>query len=186
MKYVVSLVLAAVILSGCGAGATEMDRAICLRNALLQSRGCTFESVITADYGSKVYTFRMNCTLDENNTLTFVVLEPDTIAGISGKFASDGGKLIFDETVLAFPALTDGQLTPVSAPWILMNTLRAGYITACGIDGDGLRIRINDSYETDALTLDIYTDVNDIPVYGEILWKERRILSVDIRNFSFL
>ena len=116
MKYVVSLVLAAVILSGCGAGATEMDRAICLRNALLQSRGCTFESVITADYGSKVYTFRMNCTLDENNTLTFVVLEPDTIAGISGKFASDGGKLIFDETVLAFPALTDGQLTPVTPP----------------------------------------------------------------------
>ena len=186
MKYVVSLVLAVIILSGCGVGATEMDRAISLRNALLQSQGCTFEAVITADYGSKIYTFRMNCALDENNILTFVVLEPDTITGISGKFASDGGKLIFDETVLAFPALTDGQLTPVSAPWILMNTLRTGYITACGIDGDGLRIRINDSYETDALTLDIYTDVNDIPVCGEILWKDRRILSVDIRNFSFL
>lgn len=186
MKFVVSLVLSIVILAGCSPGSTEMDRAISLRNALLQSEGCAFDAVITADYGNKIYTFRMNCLVDKNGSLTFTVLEPDTISGITGIVSSEGGKLIFDETVLAFPALTDGQLTPVSAPWIVVNTLRTGYITACGMDGEGLRIRVNDSYESDSLTLDIRTDSNDIPVYGEILWKDRRILSVDIRNFSFL
>lgn len=186
MKIVLAFILAAVILVGCGSGSGGLDRAVSLRNMVLQSAGCAFEAVITADYGDKCYTFRMNCTSDASNNLFFTVLEPETISGISGKFTTDGGKLIFDETILAFPTLADDQLTPVSAPWIFLNTLRAGYITACGIAEDGLRILINDTYEEESLSLDIRTDSNDVPQFCEIFWNERRILSVDIRNFHFL
>jgi hypothetical protein len=49
-----------------------------------------------------------------------------------------------------------------------------------------IRVAIDDSYGEDALHLDIWLDENDLPKRGEILWKGRRILSLDIENFVFL
>ncbi len=37
-----------------------------------------------------------------------------------------------------------------------MKTLRSGYITSAGMDGGRLRLTIDDSYEDDALHLDIW------------------------------
>ena len=82
--------------------------------------------------------------------------------------------------------LADGQLTPVAAPWVLTKTLRSGYLTSCGADGEYLRLAIDDSYEEDALHLDIWLGSEDLPVRGEVLWQGRRILSLQIKNFTFL
>ena len=75
--------------------------------------------------------------------------------------------------------LTDDQITPVSAPWILMRTLRGGYITSC-TDG---RITIDDSYDDDALKLDITLNGEKIPSFVEIYWKNRRILTLEVKSF---
>ena len=82
--------------------------------------------------------------------------------------------------------LADGQVSPVSGPWILMKTLRSGYLTSCGMEAGCIRVAIDDSYADDALHLDIWLDEKDLPKRGEILWKGRRILSLDIENFVFL
>ena len=109
---------------------------------------------------------------------------PETIAGITGTFTGEKGLLTFDDFALEFPRLTDDQITPISGPWILMKTLLGGYLTSCGPDGENLRVTIHDSYEEDALTMDIWLDGENKPIRGEILYDGRRIVTMDIENFS--
>ncbi len=151
----------------------------------LLAGSATFDAAITADYGDKTYTFSADCVVDAQGELTFSVTEPQSIAGITGTVSAKGGKLTFDGHALAFELLADGQVTPVTGPWILMNTLRSGYLTSCGAEGEKLRLAIDDSYKDDALHLDIWLDGNDLPERGEILWQGRRILSIAVSNFKF-
>ena len=159
-----------VFLSGCGAGEGNLERAMELRARLLGCTNCTFDAAITADYGDEVHTFAMNCTGDKNGSLQFTVTAPETIAGITGKFEGQKGMLTFDEFALEFPRLTDDQITPVSGPWILLRTLMGGYLTSCGPD--------------DALVLDIWLSAENTPIRAEILYDGRRIVTMDIENFT--
>ena len=185
MRKILIILLVAFGLSGCNSNGDALDRAVSLRNRLLQNQVCTFDAVITADYGNEIYTFRTKCKFNEDRSLSFEVVEPNTIAGISGNISAGNGIIRFSDTILAFPMLADGQITPVTAPWVIMNTLCSGYIQYCGDDNFGIRIGIHDSYLEEALMLDIWTDEEDLPVRGEILWDSNRILSVDIIDFCF-
>ncbi len=186
MKRIFAVLLAIVMLSGCKGADRGLNRVIALREKILASSGCLFDAVITADYGDKVYTFNMACQTNEQGDLTFTVTDPQTISGITGTVTQQGGHLTFDDQALAFQMLADGQVTPVSAPWLLIRTLRSGYISACGTDGDNLRVAIDDSYREDALHLDIWIDSQDLPIRGEILWQGQRVVSLEVRNFSYM
>ena len=147
MKRCLPLLLCICLLWGCSGG-ESMDQALAMRSAIEQANSCAFRARITADYGDQVYVFVMECQADPKGNVTFTVAEPEVIAGITGKLSADGGSLTFDDQVLAIPMLTDEQITPVAAPWILIKTLRAGYITSCSKG----RVTIDDSYADDALT----------------------------------
>ena len=183
MKRMIWLVFAVVLLCGCSAGNGQLDRAMALRAELIAKSVC-FDAQITADYGDKSYTFGMHCSCDTQGNLKFEVTEPDTSAGITGEVSAKGGKLTFDDTALAFELMADGQISPVSAPWVLMKTLRGGYLTSCTQEGDSLRVAIDDSYEEDALHLDIWLDGQDLPKIAEIYWQGRRLLTVSVSNFT--
>lgn len=185
MKRWVALLLIVVLLSGCGKN-SELDRAVAMRERLLSANGCSFDVEITADYGEKVYTFSLTCQTDQMGNLNFTVQAPDSISGITGEVSAKGGKLTFDGNALAFDLLADGQVSPVSAPWILISALRGGYLTSCGVDEEYLRLAIDDSYEEDALHLDVWLDSEDAPVRGEILWGGRRIVSMEVKNYGLL
>ena len=186
MKRIAAVLTLLLLLAGCGTHNGDLDRAVSLRNKLVKSNGLEFDAVITADYGDKIHKFSMRCTSDALGNIKFTVTDPATIAGISGLISEDGGKLTFDKEALAFQLLADGQIAPVAAPWILMNTLIGGYLTACGEDGAGLRISIDDSFKGDPLHIDIWTDADDYPCRGEVLWQGRRILSMEVSNFKIL
>lgn len=185
MKRLLAVVLLLLTLSGCSVMQSEMDKAMDLRTRLLGG-GCAFDVTVTADCVQKVYTFGMNCVFDSNGTMTFQVTEPETISGISGSISNEGAKLTFDDQALLFEAIADGQITPVSAPWLLVRTLRSGYLKGSGKYDGGIYIQIDDSYENDALHLDIWTDESNVPVRAEIQWQGRRILSMSVENFTFL
>lgn len=185
MKRIVILLCALLLLTGCSGKNQELDRAMNLRSKLL-SKTVAFDANITADYGDKTYTFAMNCQVDSQGQLSFTVIEPELISGITGTVSATGGKLTFDDVALSFELLADGQFSPVSGPWILMKTLRSGYLTSCTQEGDAFRISIDDSYKEDALHLDIWLNSEDAPIRGEIMWQGRRLLSIDVKNFTFL
>ena len=186
MKRIAVVLCVLLLLTGCAGTQEQLDRAMALRSKLLAASGCSFDAVVTADYGDLSYTFSMNCQGDDQGNLQFSVTEPETIAGISGTVSATGGKLTFDEKALTFGLRADGLVSPVSAPWVLLKTLRSGYLTSCGQEGEYLRLSIDDSYAEDALHLDIWLGEGDLPIQSDIYWQGRRLLSVKVENFTFL
>ncbi len=174
------------ILCGCGAQADGMTRALSIRQQVLDAKGFQFEAEVAADFGDNTYTFVMQCQCQTGGKFSFAVLQPDTIAGISGTISNEGGKLVFDDKALAFPLIADGEVSPVSAPWLLMRTIQSGYIATAAVEDDLLHLQIDDSYAEDALQLDIWFNDQDQPVHGDIMWQGRRILSVSIKAFAFV
>lgn len=157
------------------------------RASLLSATECRFQATVTADYGDEVYRFTLDCRCDELGNLRFSVLEPDSISGISGTISGEGGKLTFEnDTVLAFETLKDGQVTPVTAPWLMMKTLRGGYVTSCGTEENSMRVSVDDSYLDKPLRFDIWFNDEDVPHHAEVLWEDRRILALDVINFEIL
>lgn len=179
------LILCAVLLTGCK-GDDTLSKAFSLRESVLAAEGCSFDARITADYGDKIYVFGMQCRFDTAGNLTFTVSEPDSIAGISGTIHENGGKLTFDDQMLAFPLIADEQLSPVSAPWVFMKALRSGYIHSSAQGEDYTQLCIDDSYQEDAMQVDVFLSTSGQPYRAEILWKNRRILSLEITGFAFL
>ena len=185
MKWI-ALVLVAVLLSGCGVHSGELDKVMELRSQLLVGQGCCFEAEVIADYSDKTYSFTVNYQADSKGNVTFAVKAPETIEGISGTISAEGGKLTFDDKALAFEMLADGQVTPVSAGYLLVKTLREGYIRGCGTNGEETELMIDDSFQEDALHLDIRLNRENMPVSAEILYTDRRFLSLEVKNFRLL
>ena len=185
VKITALLLCFSVILFGCKASGNCLDKAVSFRNKMLESNGCSFQTKITADYGENVYKFSLACASDKAGNVTFEVMEPESICGICGKITAQGGAITFDDQVLAFQTLADDELTPVSAPWLLIKTLRSGYIRSCADTDDGFVVTIDDSYEENSLRLVISLE-DDVPDECEIFWKGRRILTVDIEEFAFV
>ena len=172
-------------LAGCKNASTPLDRAMTLRNSVLESNGCSFQATVSADYGEKYYVFSMDCVSDKEGNLKFTVISPETISGITGQISTEGGALTFDDKLLTFPTIADGQITPVTTPWLFIKTLRSGYMNSCTSGSDGYQLSIDDSYADSALRLFISVE-NDLPVLGEIYWKGSRVLSIHVENFTYL
>lgn len=163
-----------------------MKQGLEFRNRLLDAPGCAFTAKVTGDYGDMIHVFSARCRSDETGAVTFQLSEPDTLAGIAGTVSEEGGRMTFEDKALCFPLLTDEQLTPAAAPWILLKTLRSGYLTSACQEEDLLRLSMDDTYEEDALHLDIWMDESRLPVRADILYDGKRILSVEVDDFVFL
>ena len=184
MKRIFLILICLLYLSGCSSGQEPIDVAHKLRSDILHSSSCLFNAHITADYGDELYEFDMQCEFDQLGNLMFSIKKPDSIAGITGRVDAKEGAFTFDDQVLAFKKITDGQLTPVTAPWVLMQAVRGGYISACGKDKDGYHIQLDESYEENPLTLDLWINHNMEISRGELLWDGRRILSIDVTDYK--
>ena len=185
MKRLTSLLMTLIVFSGCAAANGEMEEALNIRSRMLSS-GCSFRCQITADYIDTVEVFTLDCSVDPDGKVEFTVVEPESIRSITGQVEGEKGALTFDDVILAFPLMADDRLSPVSSPWILIQTVRKGYITACTREGEGLHLTIDDSYADDALTLEVWTDQQGFPTAGEICWQGRRVVSMTVEGFAYL
>ena len=185
MKKMIVVVMMLMFMTGCGSSNSTLKPALELRNRLLAGNGCSFDAVITADYGEKLYNFEMHCDVDSKGDMQFSVIAPESIQGISGIIDGGGGRLTYEDFILAFPNIIDDNTTPVMAPWILINSLRCGYIQSVSSSDEYDVVTVNDSYEDDALELDVWLGRDGLPVGGEILYRGRRYLTVNVTNFAF-
>ena len=186
MRRLLCLIAMICVLSGCQTGNEQVNKALNLRQKLLAGNGCSFFAEITADYGDIIYQFSMACQADKQGNLGFSVTAPESISGITGTVAETGGHLTFDGTALTFATIADGQVTPITAPWLFLKTLRSGYIVSCAATEDATYLQIDDSYQDRAIHLDIWLDEDGMPVRAEILWEGKRILSVIVKDFLIL
>ena len=183
MKKMLCLTALVLVLTGCSAGQVELEEALAFRSGVLGAGSVSFDARITADYTDRVERFGLHCRADSAGAVTFTVTDPEAISGITGSVAGIQGTLTFDDTVLAFPLLAQERLSPVSGPWVMIQALRSGYITACVREGDLLHLTVNDSYEEDALTLEIWIRGREVTA-AEIAWRGIRQMSLEITNFS--
>ena len=184
MKYLV-FVLCCLFLSGCEKNDDALVELLSFREQI-QSQSFRFDANITADYGDELHNFCMLCEFNKEGDMNFTVLEPESISMITGSISNHGAQLTFDDKILAFEMLADGQITPVTAPWILIKTLKSGYINSYGEIGNEMLVKIDDSYESEPFYTDISFSEANMPKRGEIIWQGRRILCVEIENFAFL
>lgn len=186
MKRYLAAVLLLLILCGCRKSDGEIDKVMQLREKLMASEETSFTVGITADYGERIFHYKISCKADKDETLHFNVIEPEEISGLTGTISRSGGKITFDDVALAFDLLADGQVSPISAPWLLLHTLRGGYLLSCVNEGELLRVEINDSYEERALRLDIWLNEQGSPVNAEVLWDGKRIVTMTVEDFTIL
>jgi hypothetical protein len=184
MKRLLTLLIVTFILVGCSQE-NGMEQALNLRKQVQDGNGCSFYAEVTADYGDTLYTFQMECQYLDDGILKFCVVQPENISGITGTVSNQGGRLTFDDKVLAFELLVDGLLSPVSTPWVVMNGISSGYISMCDYDADDLHIRLDDTYGDEPVLIDIWCS-GSAPRHAEILYGGKRILSMKFEKFSFL
>ena len=186
MRYrLAAIVCVLFLLTGCKGTGDSLGKAVALRNRLLDGNGCHFRTTVTADYGEQIYVFEMDCQIDRDGNLSFTVTEPATIAGITGEISGTGGAITFHDKILAFQTIADGLVTPVSAPWLFVKTLRSGYLKDTAKTEQGYEISIDDSYAEESLQMQIAI-TEDLPVFAEIFWQGRRILTLSVEEFSIL
>ena len=184
MKRISCLMILLFLLTGCSSD-DSLDKAMDLREKMTKSR-CSFDSKITADYGNTQQNFSMYCQTDAEGNLIFSVVEPESIAGISGIISESGAKLTFDGKAVAFPLLAEGQLSPISGPWLLIKALRGGYLSSCCMEDNLYHLSIDDSYEAQSMRLEIWFDDDGSVTYAEIFWKDRMLLSMNIEKFAYV
>ena len=186
MKRIICLLLVVMFLTGCSKENSAMEQAIGFRNSLLQATSVSFDAAITADFGNVLHSFRMNCQWDSSNEMRFIVLGPDTISGIAGTISQDSGKITFDDQALFFEIIADGVITPVSAPWVVMSAMKSGYIKGAGVQNNGYIIQLDDSYNENALRVNLEMNSDFVPEFAEIFYDGRRVVSTYFENFTIL
>lgn len=185
MKKCLCLAALLLVLPGCALDGGDTEQALAFRQTLQEAKGICFDAGITADYGDRVERFTLRCQADPRGDLNFTVLHPAEISGITGSVAGSQGKLTFDDTVLAFPMLAQQRLSPLSGPWVVVQALLKGYITSCVREGELLHLTVNDSYEDDPLTLELWIRDNALAA-AEIGWRGLRQMTLEIENFSLV
>ena len=186
MKRWLAIIMLVFFLSGCSGENSSLEQVIVCRQKLTGGNGCCFDGYITADYGDRLYSFVLSCQMDSYGTVEFTVIAPESIKGITGIMEEEKGALTFDEHVLAFSMLADGYISPVSAPWLMIRSLRSGYIRGCGVEEEYIRATIDDTYEGEPIQLDVWFDESLLPTYVDYLWQGRRIISMQVKNFQYL
>lgn len=184
MKRFSCLFLCVCFLYGCSSSNPKLEKALEFRNAILSGTSCSFIADISATIDDDIYTFKIDCTTDSTGKLEFAVLEPESIAGICGEVSDSGTFITFDDVVLGLPQVADGRLNPVSSPWVFINSLRSGYLTAVGESDDGFTLSIDDSYEEDSIRLNVYTSMDFVPNRVEMFQNGICFLTMQIRSFQ--
>ena len=186
MRKIVAVYVLIMLLCGCTLRDDSLTEALEFREKLATSSGCEFDACVTADYFDSVCSFSLSCSFQSNGDMSFIVLQPETIQGITGSICENNGYIDFADKVLAFPLMPDSQLSPASAPWIVLRALRNGYITACSTESDHYSLYIDDTYDQNPIRVMMKLTRDFRPEYAEIFCNSRRILAMEITGFQFL
>ena len=77
-------------------------------------------------------------------------------------------------------------MSPASAPYVVAESWRTGYITSVGQEENGLRLTVDTSLEEDPLTVDTWLDrEKGIPIFAEVCYNGQRILTISISEFQY-
>lgn len=168
--------------TGCSAKGTPMQDAIIFRTKLMETGSCSFTAEITANYEDRQYGFTMACSYEAEQTV-LEVLAPENIAGITAYVKENDTRLQFDGTELTFGAMANGNISPVSSPWLLTQCWVGEYIAFAAKEEETERITYLRGYDEEELTVDTWFS-EGVPVYAEVSWDNYKYISIRILDFQ--
>ncbi len=134
------------LLCACGGGPAAVDEsealALSIREELLGKTSCLCQADVTADYGQRVYQYKLEAAASAEET-TVVLSEPETVAGITARLKNGESVLEFDGLSVETGALNADGLTPLSAVPALLEAARSGYIRACAFEEEKALLRVD-------------------------------------------
>ena len=182
MKRLFVAVLIVSFLLGCESNTNSYHDIITMREKLNCGAQCKFTAFVTLDYGESLYTFAAECETDSQNNMSLTIVEPAAITGICCEIDAESGKLVFDDNILGFEMLADDQITPVCVPWLLLKTLRGGYISSYGAES----VLFDDSFKGCEFSTRLYFGKNGLPSEAEFIWQGKRIASMTVADFTIV
>lgn len=173
------------LLGGCSTQTDAMQQALDFRAALLSAQGCDFTAHVTLDYGESVTKFTLACTYDVQKGLHLRVVEPQSIAQIEADVCGEEAVITFEDAQLALDSLADGNLTPLSAPFLVCKSWLEGYIDAAGRQDEQLRVSYLSGYGSKELTIDTwFLAQTGWPIRAEIAHDGITVLKLELTNFT--
>lgn len=127
-------------LSACGSQTSSDDAlALQVRKQYLDMTQCAGEAALHADYGERVYDYRVSFRWQKDGEMVLEILEPESLVGTSARIAAGETYLSFDGVSLETGPLSPDGLSPIDAIPAALRYLCEGYIAACGSETRGER-----------------------------------------------
>lgn len=187
LKIAAVLMILLCLLTACGGKENDALQApMEFRASLIEAGGCTFCAEITADYGDSVSTFSVSCRCLTDGTAHVELTDPASVAGIEAELSDCGDTLVFGETAVAFDALANGILAPVSVPSVLTAVWTSAYIRASGDESECMRTTYEYGYDEELLIADCWFNEKMIPIHAEFCYNNKMILKMEITDFSLV
>lgn len=183
-RILLSVLLCFVVLSACAGDDGHIRPAIDFRAALVQSGGCSFTGEISADDGECIQIFRLSCDADAGGALSFTILEPETLEGISATVTEGGERLDYDGLSVDLGLLADESLAPAAAPGVILQSWLEGYILWGGESEEYYEVTYEQELNQVLLKV-VTTFKNKLPISAEVCYNNGRILQMKIEEFQF-
>jgi outer membrane lipoprotein-sorting protein len=134
VKALALMIALILLLASCKvAGKAADEMALDIRTALLEAEKLEITTNVTADYGDRVYDFKLKFT--GNADLGEIeILAPESIAGLKAEVSISGGTLKYDGATLDTGALTGDGLSPAEAVPVLIAQWQTGFLSGCNFE----------------------------------------------------
>lgn len=184
VKLLALMITICLILCSCSSrGISNEERAAEIQNEYSTLDGLTITANVTADYGERVYDFKLKFT--GNNTDGVVeVVEPEIIAGLTAILAEDGNSLVYDGANLSLGNLTPDGLSPMDCIPLMLGQWSEGYIDGAmseKIDGrDALAVTFTVSEDEYLVTW--FENETNLPIRSEIFYDGSMVIGCEFEN----
>ena len=169
-------------LTACGKASVQ-DVADRISGELQGSQKIVMTAKISANYGDKVYNFKISCSKTPEET-RIDIKEPKTLAGISAVCVEVGYELSFDGVQVTTGVLTRNGLSPAEALPALISQWQDGYITGAVFEKyGGVSAAALDTCFTDDIMQRTWFDTeNLLPIHSDISQNGTVVISCDFEN----
>lgn len=124
--FLLALMITLVLLvAACGGTAEKIER---IGEEFAEADEIVLNADITADYGDKVFEFKITCTKTEDETAV-EIKEPETLRGIRAVSTDESYELQYDGTVMTTGTMTQNGLSPSNALLFLLEQWQTGFVT---------------------------------------------------------
>ena len=177
---IITLILAAALLTGCGSGGEERQFAE-FSSALRERSSLRF----TADVRAELLDHTARLTLayaGSGKKSTVTVMKPDSLAGITLRYEDGSSRLEYGSLSIDTGLLDDSGLTPASALPMMVKALCCGALDSCAREGGETVWHV---VPEDGVSVSLWVDSETlVPTHAELALNGRTTLYCDISDWE--